>query len=244
MILYQCTDFVRFSIIYLLQVLTKSINVSILIKVHYEVCKQHWLGIKQPKHNSLKRYIGIRHEYCFGSDGKDKIRGLVQERLEVRKKVEKNTAAKKTVEKKAVSAVKAVEPEVKVEEKTEIKAEEAASEAKPEVQEAVSEVKAEEKPEAAAKKAVKPAAKKLTKAAAKKEVEAKTTKAATVSQKIILQMSGRDDLSMESIIERVKKAYADEGHSAASIKNIEVYIKPEEGMAYYVIDGYASGIGL
>lgn len=163
----------------------------------------------------------------------------------MRKKVEKNTAAKKTVEKKAVSAVKPVEPEVKVEEKAEV---EAASEAKPEVSEAevVSEVKAEEKPEAnaAAKKTVKTVAeKKTTKTTAKKEAAPKTTKVA-VSQKIVLQMSGRDDLSMENIIERVKKAYADEGHSATSIKNIEVYIKPEEGMAYYVIDGYASGISL
>ncbi len=49
---------------------------------------------------------------------------------------------------------------------------------------------------------------------------------------------------MEDIINRVKDAYAAEGHSAASVKNIEVYIKPEENMAYYVIDGYASGISL
>lgn len=57
-------------------------------------------------------------------------------------------------------------------------------------------------------------------------------------------MKGRDELSVESIINRVKDAYVAEGHSAASIKNVAVYIKPEEGMAYYVIDDYASGIGL
>lgn len=74
-------------------------------------------------------------------------------------------------------------------------------------------------------------------------MHAKTTKAAP-SQKIILQMKGRDELSVESIINRVKDAYVAEGHSAASIKNVAVYIKPEEGMAYYVIDDYASGIGL
>ena len=170
----------------------------------------------------------------------------------MRKKVEKNTAAKKTVEKKTVSAVKAAEPEVQVEEKAEVKAAESVSEETPEVKEAetVSEEKAEEKPEAktAAKKTVKTAAAKktTTKTAAKKEVAAKpakTTKAAA-SQKIILQMSGRDELSVESIINRVKEAYVAEGHSAASIKNVEVYIKPEEGMAYYVIDDYASGISL
>ena len=165
----------------------------------------------------------------------------------MRKKVEKNTAAKRAVEKKAVSAVKPAETEVK-----EVKAE-AAPEAV--AAETVSAVKAEEKPEvkaaeaevqAEAKPAPKAAAKKTTKAAAKKETEpkaAKTTKAAA-SQKIVLQLGGKGDLSMEDIINRVKDAYAAEGHSAASVKNIEVYIKPEENMAYYVIDGYASGISL
>ena len=42
----------------------------------------------------------------------------------------------------------------------------------------------------------------------------------------------------------VKAAYVAEGHKADSIKNIEVYIKLSENMAYYVIDGYASGISL
>lgn len=171
----------------------------------------------------------------------------------MRKKVEKNTAAKKTVEKKAVSAVKAAEAEVKAEKQPEVKAAEPVAEAKPEVKEAepVSEAKPEAKadavkPAAAKKTAKTAAAKKTTKAAAKKETAAKPAKTAKAasSQKIVLQLSGREDLSMESIIERVKEAYAGEGHSAASIKNVEVYIKPEEGMAYYVIDGYASGISL
>ena len=56
-------------------------------------------------------------------------------------------------------------------------------------------------------------------------------------------MSGRD-LAMSDLIDRVKAAYAAEGHRADAIKNIEVYIKIEENMAYYVIDGYASGISL
>lgn len=178
--------------------------------------------------------------------GQIKLEDLVQERLEeVRKRVEKNTAAKKTVEKKAVSAVKTVEakPEVSV----------AAPEVKPEVQaaEVVEEVKAEEKPSAeAAKKETeakpaKTAVKKTTKPAAKKETETKPARAAkAAAPKVVLQMGGRADLSMDNLIDRVKAAYVAEGHSAASIKNIEVYIKPEECMAYYVIDGYASGISL
>ena len=146
----------------------------------------------------------------------------------MRKKVEKNTAAKRAVEKKAVSAVKPAETEVKAE---------AAPEAV--AAETVSAVKAEEKPEVKAAEAeVQAEAKPAPKAAAKK-----TTKAAA-SQKIVLQLGGKGDLSMEDTINRVKDAYAAEGHSAASVKNIEVYIKPEENMAYYVIDGYASGISL
>ena len=162
----------------------------------------------------------------------------------MRKKVEKNTAAKRAVEKKAVSAVKPAETEVKAEAAPEAVAAETVSavkaEEKPEVKAAEAEVQAEAKP------APKAAAKKTTKTAAKKETEpkaAKTTKAAA-SQKIVLQLGGKGDLSMEDIINRVKDAYAAEGHSAASVKNIEVYIKPEENMAYYVIDGYASGISL
>jgi hypothetical protein len=49
---------------------------------------------------------------------------------------------------------------------------------------------------------------------------------------------------MNALIDRVKAAYVAEGHKATSIKNVEVYIKLSENMAYYVIDGYASGISL
>lgn len=181
--------------------------------------------------------------------GQIKLEDLVQERLEeVRKRVEKNTAAKKTVEKKAVSAVKAVEA------KPEVSATE--PEVKPEVQaaEVVKEVKAEEKPAAEAvkketetkpAKTTKAAAKKTAKTEAKKETAAKPARATkAAAPKVVLQMGGRADLSMDNLIDRVKAAYAAEGHSAASIKNVEVYIKPEECMAYYVIDGYASGISL
>ncbi len=64
------------------------------------------------------------------------------------------------------------------------------------------------------------------------------------SEKVVLQVGGRDDLLMSSLIDRVKAAYVAEGNKADNIKNIEVYIKLNENMAYYVIDGYASGISL
>ena len=156
------------------------------------------------------------------------------------KKVEKNTAAKKTVEKKAVAAVKPVETAAQESEvKAEVKVEEPAKEAP-----------AEAKPVAVAKKPAKAVAAKKTAAkttTAKKETApkaAKTTKTAkAVSQKIVLQVEGKE-LDMESIANRVKEAYVAEGHSASSIKDVAIYIKPSENMVYYVIDDYASGISL
>lgn len=76
----------------------------------------------------------------------------------------------------------------------------------------------------------------LTKEEAKPETEGST--------KVVLQVQGNPDLSMDSLVERVKAAYVAEGHTADSIKNVEVYIKLSENMVYYVIDGYASGIRL
>lgn len=158
--------------------------------------------------------------------GQIKLEDLEQERLEVRKTVEKKTTTKKPVEKKTVSAASVAETEIKA---AEVKAEEP----KKETAAKAVEVKAAEP-----KKETKAVAKKETKPAAKKE-----TKAAPVA-KITLQVNGREDLAMENLVDRVKAAYVAEGHKAEAIKNIEVYIKLSENMAYYVIDGYASGISL
>ncbi|MCD8038713.1 MAG: DUF6465 family protein [Lachnospiraceae bacterium] len=148
--------------------------------------------------------------------------------VKVEKNLEKNTAAKKAVEKKEVNAAAPVET---------AKTEKAATAPKASVAAPKVPVAAPVKKEAAAKP-VKPAA--------KKEAPAKTTKAAkaSVSQNIVLQVNGREDLTMESLVDRVKEAYAAEGHSTASIKSVDIYVKPEENMVYYVIDGYASGISL
>lgn len=164
--------------------------------------------------------------------GQIKLEDLEQERLEVRKAVEKKTTTKKPVEKKTVSAVKAAETEIKA---AEVKAEETKTADVKKEEPKVAEVKAEEP-------------KKETKATVKKETKTTTakkeTKAVATTTKVTLQVNGRADLTMDSLIDRVKAAYVAEGHTADSIKNIEVYIKLSENMAYYVIDGYASGISL
>ena len=92
------------------------------------------------------------------------------------------------------------------------------------------------------KAAAKAAAKKEEKTAEPKTRSRASAKAAT--EKVVLQIGGREDVIMNNLIDRVKAAYVAEGHKADTIKNIEVYIKVDENMAYYVIDGYASGISL
>jgi len=191
--------------------------------------------------------------------GQIKLEDLDQERLEVRKSVEKKSTTKKPVEKKSVSAAK-----------TEIKAAEATEETtavteEPEVVEAVVEEPKVEEPAAeketkttrtrkttAKKEEKEPKAKTTSKAPATKKEEkeaepktrAKSVAKAPATEKVVLQVGGREDLVMGNLIDRVKAAYVAEGHKADSIKSIEVYVKIHENMAYYVIDGYASGISL
>ena len=65
-----------------------------------------------------------------------------------------------------------------------------------------------------------------------------------VSEEVFVQF-GNSEVLTKDIVEKVKDAYVAEGHTADSVKKIRVYIKPEEGMAYYVVnDDYASGISL
>ena len=46
---------------------------------------------------------------------------------------------------------------------------------------------------------------------------------------------------VEEITERVKQAYVAEGHRTSSIHSLQIYMKPEEGVAYYVINGKSEG---
>lgn len=80
------------------------------------------------------------------------------------------------------------------------------------------------KPAAAAKKA--PAKKATKKAAPKKIVEPK---------KFIIQNTADQGISYDNIVKKVNKAYKD------NIKALDIYVKAEEGKAYYVINGDITG---
>ena len=70
---------------------------------------------------------------------------------------------------------------------------------------------------------------------------AKTTKKASAKETFTLQWGG-NDVSFDQIRSRILEK---SGKASKDIKNLEIYVKPEEGMAYYVINGTETGdVGL
>lgn len=136
----------------------------------------------------------------------------------------KDTA--KAVETKAKETVKAVEDKAKETAKVaETKAKETAK---------VAEATAE-KTVATAKTTAKKA-----KATAKKTVAKAAAKTAEVKPEIIVQYQN-NEVEIAKVEERVKAQFVSEGHRAGSIKKLNIYIKPEEYSAYYVINEKFSG---
>lgn len=105
------------------------------------------------------------------------------------------------------------------------------------------------KKEAAKKTAVKKTAAKKTaaeKPAAEKKptVKRTTTKKAAVNTEVFVQFWGKE-VYAKDVVDAVKKAWTDEGHKESEIKDLKVYIKPEDNGAHYVINGDVTGfIGL
>ena len=93
--------------------------------------------------------------------------------------------------------------------------------------------KAEPVKEAAPKKA--PA----KKAAAKKETASKKAPAKKAEKEteaaVVIQYAGKE-IAAKEILERAKLAFTD-ANPGAKIDNIVLYVKPEEDVAYYVVNG-------
>lgn len=104
-------------------------------------------------------------------------------------------------------------------------------------------VKKEEVKKAAPAKAEakKPAAKKApAKKAAAKPAAEKAVAKKEVSASVTVQFGGRE-VSMDTVVENVKKAFEAEGNKVSAIKELQVYVKPEEYAAYYVINQKFTG---
>lgn len=98
--------------------------------------------------------------------------------------------------------------------------------------------KAEKKPVAKKAAAPKKAAAKAPKAAAKKPAAAKAPKAAekkAAAAKVILEYRGKQ-VAQDDIVAAVKADW-----KGAAIKTLEIYVKPEDAAAYYVVNGKEGG---
>ena len=167
------------------------------------------------------------------------------------------TPAKSVVTASGEKAVKAETPKTddakaSVETKAaEKKVEEKTAEAKS-AEEKTTAVKAEEPvKKTAAKKTTtrKTAAKRTTKTAAKK-TETKTTRKTAAKKaepvtEVYVQYWG-NEIHTSEVAERIKKIWTEDmGKKASDLKDLKIYIKPEDNGAHYVINGDVTGfIGL
>lgn len=163
---------------------------------------------------------------------------VVEGRVCIMADVKKAIAAAKPVAKPVIKAETAKAAEVKTEIKTEVK-EPAKKEAAP---------KKETAKKAPAKKA--PAKKATT--TAKKTTPAKkatttakkattTKKAAAPKETVYLQFAGKS-LTSEDLVRMAKDVWVyDMNQKETDFKAVELYVKPEESMAYFVVNGKDTG---
>lgn len=148
--------------------------------------------------------------------------------------VEQKTASKAE---KPVEVSKAAEPKAEKSAASAKTEKAAAAKAKAEKAAAVAAAKAEKAAAAAKAKAEKAAAAAKAKAekapARKRAVGARKTAAPEV--KLYVQYQGKQ-ISQEEAVEAVKAAWTGE-----TIKTLELYVKPEDGAVYYVINGSETG---
>lgn len=87
--------------------------------------------------------------------------------------------------------------------------------------------RAKKTPTAAAASAVKDAVKKTT--------TRRTGARKTVKPNFVIQNSANQSVTYEDVVKKVKAVYKDE------ITSLDIYVKSEEGKAYYVINGNVAG---
>ncbi|MCI7603647.1 MAG: DUF6465 family protein [Blautia massiliensis] len=171
------------------------------------------------------------------------------------------TPAKSVVTASEEKAVKAETPKTDdAKASVETKAAEKTAEVKPAaakpVEEKAAEVKSDEEKTTAVKSeepAKKTAAKKTTtrKTAAAKKTTTRTTAKTTAAKKaepvteVYVQYWGKE-IHTSEVADRIKKIWTEDmGKKASELKELKIYIKPEDNGAHYVINGDVTGfIGL
>lgn len=74
----------------------------------------------------------------------------------------------------------------------------------------------------------------------KATVETQVEKAKETDTEVILQYRNYE-VNMDDVTERVKAHYIAKGFQADSIENMQIYVKPEDFTAYYVINDSVVG---
>ena len=111
------------------------------------------------------------------------------------------------------------------------------------VEEVAAEAVVEEVKKTPAKRTAKKAAPKAetTEAAEEKKAPAKkTTAKKAVNANVMVEFNGQS-ISTDVIVENIKKAFEAEGNKLSAIKDFQVYVKPEDNAAYYVINQDITG---
>lgn len=81
----------------------------------------------------------------------------------------------------------------------------------------------------------------LEKVAPKKTTARKVAEKAPRVEEIYLQMNDGAEWNIADCKARAIAAYVAEGHRESSVKKLVIYLKPEEGKAYYVINDRLNG---
>ena len=90
------------------------------------------------------------------------------------------------------------------------------------------------------KASVKAAEKPAEEAPAEKKTTRRTTKKEATAE-VYVQFMGRE-VYTKNILSNIKRIWTDEmGKKEKDLKDIKIYIKPEENKAYYVINGDVTG---
>ncbi len=78
-----------------------------------------------------------------------------------------------------------------------------------------------------------------TKTAAKTTKTTKTTKAKETKVSVTVEFNNKNT-SIDAVVEAVKEAYKAEGNKDA-VETVELFVQPENNVAYYVVNGKAEG---
>ena len=65
--------------------------------------------------------------------------------------------------------------------------------------------------------------------------------AAKITEQMILQYDGRD-VKIDELSSQIKAAWKEAGNKLADIQTLDIYVKPLEGEAYYVIIKTIEGV--